>query len=102
MKKVKIGGKYKLVPRKVYMYNSLVDSQERLVSKPGFLDQCDLWRKYSNEASHEWLTDVYDGKLWKDCLKKNGRLFLEPPGHLLLMINIDCSSLLNTFHIALE
>ena len=75
MKKVKVGGKYKLVPRKVYVYNSLVDSLERLVSKPGFLDRCEQWRKYSKEASREWLTDVYDGNLLKDWLKKNGSPF---------------------------
>lgn len=72
MKKVKVGGKYKLVPRKLYVYNSLVQALEQLVSRPNFLDQCEHWRGYVKDASTEWLSDVYDGRLWKDWMKKEG------------------------------
>ena len=89
MKTVKVSGKYKLVPRKLYVHNSLVDSLERLISRPGFLEQCEHWRSHFKEASGEWLTDVYDGRLWKEWMKKNGRPFLEIPGNLLLIINVD-------------
>ena len=40
-RKVKIGGKYKLVPRKLYLYNSLLSSLQELVSRPDFLMQCE-------------------------------------------------------------
>ena len=36
-----------------------------------------------------FLTDVYDGGLWKEWLVKDGTPFLEVPGNLLLMLNID-------------
>ena len=32
---------------------------------------------------------MYDGRLCKEWMKKNGRPFLEIPGNLLLMINLD-------------
>ena len=32
---------------------------------------------------------MYDGQLWKDWLKKSGKPFLEVPGNLLLMMNVD-------------
>ena len=45
MKKVKIGKNYKLVPRKSYVYYDIIQSLQRLVSKPGFLSLCEQWRK---------------------------------------------------------
>ena len=69
MKKVKIGRHYKFVTRKIYVYNSL-SSLERLIGKPNFLRQCEQWRKHSKKVPVGWLTDVYDGQLWKDWLIK--------------------------------
>ena len=89
MKKVKIGRHYKFVPRKIYVYNSLLSSLERLIAKPNFLHQCEQWRKHSKNVPDGWLTDVYDGQLWKDWLLKGGRPFLDIPGNLLLMMNVD-------------
>ena len=34
-------------------------------------------------------TDVYDGKLWHEWMRKNGIPFLEVPENLLFMLNID-------------
>jgi len=64
MKKVKIGKNYKLVPRKSYVYYDIIQSLQRLVSKLGFLSVCDQWRKRNVPSG--WLTDIYDGKLWKN------------------------------------
>ena len=36
-----------------------------------------------------WLTDVYDGKLWKDWMQINDVPFLRVPGNLMLMLNLD-------------
>ena len=89
MKKVKIGRHYKFVPRKIYVYNSLLSSSERLIAKPNFLHQCEQWRKHSKNVPDGWLTDVYDGQLWKDWLIKGRKCFLDIPGNLLLMMNVD-------------
>ena len=35
------------------------------------------------------LTDIYDGRLWKEWMIKDGIPFLELPGNLLFMLNID-------------
>lgn len=36
-----------------------------------------------------WLTDIYDGQLWKEWARKDGKPFLDVPGNLLLMMNVD-------------
>ena len=89
MKKVKIGQKYKLVPRKVYVYYSIIDTLQRLGSTPAFLQQCEEWREHKSEVPNGHLTDVFDGRLWNEWMKWNGVPFLEVPGNLLFMLNID-------------
>lgn len=75
------------MPRKLYIYNSIVRSLTRLVAREGFLDQCELWRSHGN--SGEFMTDIYDGQHWKDLQKFNEPPFLEIPGNLMLMLNVD-------------
>ena len=87
MKKVKIGQRYRFVPRKTYVYYDIVQSLERLASKPGFFDLCEEWR--STNTPTGWLTDVYDGKLWKKWMNICGVPFLAVPGNLVFMLNID-------------
>ncbi len=43
LKKVKRGSHFKLVPIKVYPYQSLKTALTKLVQKPGFLDNCEKW-----------------------------------------------------------
>ena len=43
MKKVNIGGKSKLVPKKLFVYHSLIKALEPLVMKPKFLQKCEHW-----------------------------------------------------------
>lgn len=87
MKKVKVGQKYKLVPRKTYVYYSIIESLKKLIKTPGFLDKCEEWR--NRDPPSKWLADVYDGKLWKEWMKYGGIPYLEVPGNLILMMNID-------------
>ena len=75
MKKVKIGGKYKLVPKKTYMYNPLLSSLQELVSRRNMLLLCEQWRQHFDSVPDGWLTDVYDGKLWKDWFRKERKSF---------------------------
>ena len=90
MKRVKIGQRYKLVPQKVYVYYSVIKALQRLVRLPGFLESCENWRKRGTEVPSGCLTDVYDGNIWKEWMKTaNGVPFLEVPGNLLFMLNID-------------
>ena len=86
IKKVQIGQNYKLVPREVYVYYSIIDTLQRLGSTPAFLQQCEEWREHKREVLNGHLTDVFDGRLWN---KWNGVPFLEVPGNLLFMLNID-------------
>ena len=57
------------------------------MSRPGFLEQCEAWRKRGCDAN--FMTDVYDGKIWKDWQKVSGVPYLKVPGNLLLMLNVD-------------
>lgn len=51
MKKVKCRSKYKLKPRKIYLYNSLKSSIEKLINRPKFLKMCEHWRNRQNDAN---------------------------------------------------
>ena len=46
LQKVKVGGKYKMKPFKVY--------------RPGFLKKCEEWRR--RESTDDSLTDMFDGQ----------------------------------------
>ena len=54
---------------------------------PGFLDSCEEWR--NRKTTSGVLADVYDGNLWKKWMKVDGVPFLEIPGNMLFMLNID-------------
>ena len=88
MKKVKVGQIYKFVPRKVYVYYSIIDTLQRLVSRPGFLELCEEWRKNQANMPNGYLTDIYDGRLWQEWCQQS-RSFLSVPGNLLFMLNVD-------------
>ena len=83
MKSIKVEKNYKLVPRKIYVYNSISSTLQKLMSRPGFFESCEAWREAN--SSDGFMTDVYDGKLWREEWKR----YLEVPGNLLLMLNVD-------------
>ena len=87
MKMVKIGGKYKLIPRKVYMYQSVICSLKSLCKHKGFLEKCENWRY--RQAKDDMMGDVYDGNLWKDLQTIQNRPFLSLPNNLCLALNVD-------------
>lgn len=81
-------GNRKYYPYLVYPYSSLVSSLRFLFSRPGFYHNCEKWRKdFKSDSS--LLSDVYDGKVWKDFLQFEGRSFLEAPNSIAFMLNID-------------
>lgn len=87
MKRVKIGGKFKLVPRKTFVYRSIIKALQMIIDRGNFLEACEHWRKRKTELGS--LSDVYDGKVWKDLNTVSGRPFLSLPGNLCFTLNID-------------
>ena len=89
LKRVKVGQSYKFIPRKVYVYNSIVESLQQILARPGFEGMCEEWREYRKNVPTGYLTDVYNGCLWTEWASYNGAHFLDTPGNLLLMLNVD-------------
>lgn len=87
MKRVKQGSKYKLVPFKIYAYNSLKSSLAKLFGRPGFSQKCESWR--ARPKSPNVFTDVYDGLVWEQFQVVNNRPFLQVPNNLCLILNLD-------------
>ncbi|KAL2086233.1 hypothetical protein ACEWY4_017292 [Coilia grayii] len=81
------GGKEHLCPKKMYCYRSLVQSIKDLRMRPGFTEKCEKWR-YRTVLEGTY-ADVYDGQVWKDFNTVSGQPFLQIPGNLGLMLNVD-------------
>ncbi len=80
----------KFYPLHYYCYNSIINTLETLVKKPGFVGKCEQWRSNGTKATHDdVLTDVYHGQLWKDFQKFNGEDFLNAQRNYGLMLNFD-------------
>ena len=86
---MKVGQSYKYVPRKLYVYYSIIQSLQRILARPGIVDMCEKWREYKQNVPSGHLTDVYDGHLWHEWITYNDKPFLQMPGNLLLMLNVD-------------
>ena len=57
----------KFYPLHYYCFNSVINALERLVTKPGFPQKCEEWREDATSENLDGImTDVYQGKLWKD------------------------------------
>lgn len=87
LKEIKVGKRIKLVPRKAYVYHSIIESLRAMAKRRGFLEKCDLWR--SRAHVQDFMGDIYDGKAWQDLMMINGRPFLAIPNNLCLCLNID-------------
>ena len=60
-----------------------------LISKPGFIEQCEHWRERARNVPPRILGDVYDGRVWKQFCGKGKKRFLQYPGNFLLLMNMD-------------
>ena len=87
LKKIKSKNGYKLVPIKVYPYKPLRISIEQLVSKKGFVENCERWRNRVVPAG--FLSDIYEGAVWKKFYSPEMNNFLCLPHHYLLTLNVD-------------
>ena len=88
MKQIRVGKKSN-VPRKNFMYYSVIKTLKRLVRKPDFLAMCEHWRNRPARLPPEILGDVYEGRVWKSLNVVNNRPYLALPNNLCLCLNID-------------
>lgn len=89
LKKICVGNKNKLVPRKTFVYHSLISGLKKLVCRKGFLKKCEHWRKRESIIPRGTFADVYEGLVWKEFSSVSGRPFLSHPNNLCLMLNVD-------------
>lgn len=81
------GGHTYFYPFMTYCYLNLDISLQMLLNKPGFYNNCELWRERRTEVG--MLCDVYDGEIWKNFQCFNNKPFLAESGNYALMMNFD-------------
>ena len=80
-------GKEHFYPYKVYCFNSVINQIEAMLKRPNFAEKCEQWRQ--RKVNDGFYSDVYDGQVWKDFLRYNGRDFLNAPRSLAFALNVD-------------
>ena len=65
----------------------LEQSLQRLLVRPNFYNQCELWR--GRKQRKDLLCNVYDGNVWKEFQSFHDSPFLFEEGNLAVMINFD-------------
>lgn len=78
-KTVKISETAKSVPRKTYLYNSVLNSINTLCLRKGLLQKCALGK--SNHSTGKYV-DVFDRSMWQHFIFVDGRPFLDLPYNL--------------------
>ena len=81
-------GTTKLYPHKVYSYMSVLDTLKAFMTREDFWLKCNLW-KMGRDTASELLTDVFDGRVWREFLFVGGEPFLAGNRSLGLMLNVD-------------
>ena len=89
LKKITVGKGAKLVPRKVFVYHSIISTLNSMINRKDFLCKCEHWRNRKNSLSHGLLGDVYEGRVWNESQCILGQSFLSQPNNLSLMLNVD-------------
>jgi len=87
LKQIKTGLKYKLVSHKAFLYNSIIESIKGLINRPGILQLCNKWMNH--KTINGALSDITDGKMWKDFIIYENEPFLDLPNNIALALNID-------------
>jgi hypothetical protein len=70
----------------VYCYGGLRLSLQKLLNRSDFTELCEHWRSRECNSS---LSDIYDGKIWKEFQYINGQPYLAAPYVYALMLNVD-------------
>ena len=85
--KVCRGSNVQFQPYKVYLYQPITKTLTRLCNRSNFLLMCERWRQLT--AYTEYMSDVYDGNIWKEWQCWKGRNFLSLPYSLATTLNLD-------------
>ena len=80
-------GKKTFHPFKTYCYSSVITALKEFLVRPGFYNLCSQWKTKHNES--DLLTDIFDGKIWKDFQTFNSQPFLDGVLGLGFILNID-------------
>lgn len=78
-------GKTMLYPFMSYCYLSLEVQLQAFLLRPNFYSQCEQWRSKTGTD----LSDVMDGRIWKEFQTHASGPFLSQPWNLALMMNVD-------------
>ena len=81
------GGKVKYVPRYTYAYQSIKQSLQRLLYRPGFTELLEHWR--IRQPNDGFMSDVYDGRVWSDFQSEKFFNFLQNKRCYGVMLNFD-------------
>ncbi|CAC5383015.1 unnamed protein product [Mytilus coruscus] len=76
-----------LYPFKTYCYKSSEQSLEQLLRVPDFQRKCEKWRERRQETGI--MTDVFDGKIWKEFHLSDKKNFLKSEKNYGIMLNLD-------------
>ena len=60
-------GRKVLYPFKLYCYNGIKSTLQKLLMRPNFFSNCQLWR---SRPVNNLLSDLYDGQIWKESLNR--------------------------------
>ena len=75
-------GRKVLYPYKVYCYNGIRSTLQKLLLRPNFHVACEVWKQ--KQMASNVIADIYDGCIWKEFTS-----FLEAPYALGLILNFD-------------
>lgn len=77
-----------LHPKNLYCFKRLTDSLRSLITRPGFIENCESWRNKMPTLG-DAMADVFDGKVWKEFLDSGGEKFFSTAANLGVMLNVD-------------
>ena len=83
-----------LHPKNLYCFKKLSDSLRSLLTRPGFLENCESWRK--RKPTGDSMADVFDGKVWKEFLDLFAEKFANKFAKKVLRKNVSSKEALKT------
>ena len=76
-------------PYKMFPYQSVKDGLIKLLSRKGFLECCEHWRRRNQTIPAGTLCDVFEGRIWQNFMTVDGVDFLKSRCSLCFTLNID-------------
>jgi hypothetical protein len=77
----------KFLPKKMYCYNSIIQSLQTMFKRPLFYDKCQQWK--DRQIVPGILRDIYDGRMWREFMDIDNTPFTKKPSNIGLMLNVD-------------